>query len=73
MIKNFDNQKEKPVVSKKKLTIEDSFLFRRGSRYITHNLMRTGTINFRHFEQDSSPGEGVVANTCNFDFSSKRL
>ena len=73
VIENFDNQKETPVVSKKKLTIEDSFFCCRGSKYITHNLMRTGTINFRHFGQDSSPGVRVVVNTCNFGFSSERL
>ena len=65
MIENFDNKKEKPVVSKKKLTIEDFVSFCTGSRYITHNLMRAGTIDFRHFEQDSSPGVRVVVNTCN--------
>ena len=27
--------------------------------------MRAGIINFRHFEQDSSPGVRVVVNTCN--------
>ena len=73
-IENFDNEKEKPVVSKKKLTIEDFVSFCTGSRYITHNLMRVGTIDFRHFEQDSSPG---VKSCCehlqhNFDFSSER-
>ena len=65
VIENFDNEKEKPVVSKKKLTIEDFVSFCTGSRYITHNLMRAGTIDFRHFEQDSSPGVRVVGNTCN--------
>ena len=65
VIENFDNEKEKPVVSKKKLTIEDFVSFCTGSRYITHNLMRAGTIDFRHFEQDSSPGVRVVVNTCN--------
>ena len=49
---NFDNEKEKPVVAKKKLSIEDFVSFCTGSRYITHNLMRTKTIDFRHFEQD---------------------
>ena len=49
VIENFDNGKEKPVVSKKKLTIEDFVSFCTGSRYITHNLMRAGTIDFRHF------------------------
>ena len=49
VIENFDNEKEKPVVSKKKLTIEDFISFCTGSRYITHNLMRAGTIDFRHF------------------------
>ena len=65
VIENFDNEKEKPVVSKKKLTIEDFVSFCTGSRYITYNLMRAGTIDFRHFEQDSSPGVRVVGNTCN--------
>ena len=65
VIENFDNEKEKPVVSKKKLTIEDFVSFCTGSRYITHNLMQGGTIDFRHFEQDSSPGVRVVVNTCN--------
>ena len=65
MIENFDNEKEKPVVSNKKLLIEDFFSFCTGARYITHNLMRAGTIDFRHFEQDSSPGVRVVVNTCN--------
>ena len=50
VIENFDNEKENPVVSKKKLTIEDFVSFCTGSRYITHNLMRAGTMNFRHFE-----------------------
>ena len=62
---NFDNEREKPVVSKKKLTIEDFVSFFTGSRYITHNLMRNGTIDFRHFKQDYSPGVRVVVNTCN--------
>ena len=61
VIENFDNEK----VSKKKLTIEDFISFCTGSRYITHNLMRAGIIDFRHFEQDSSPGVRVVVNTCN--------
>ena len=65
VIENFDNEKEKTVVSKKMLTIEDFVSFCAGSRYITHNLMRAGTISFRHFEQDSSPGVRVVVNTCN--------
>ena len=46
---NFDNGKEKPVVSKKKVRIEDFVSFCTGSRYVTHNLMRAGTIDFRHF------------------------
>ena len=53
------------MVSKKKLTIENFVLFCTGFRYITHKLMQAGTINFRHFEQDSSPGIRVVVNTCN--------
>ena len=65
VIENSDNEKEKPVIIKKKLTIEDFVSFFTGSRYITHNLMRAGTINFRHFENDSSPGVRVVGNTCN--------
>ena len=65
VIENFDNEKEKPVVSKKKLTIEDFVSFCTGSRYVTHKLMRAGTIEFRHFEQDSSPGVRVAVNTCN--------
>ena len=65
VIENFDNDKENPVVSKKKLTIEDFVSFCTGSRYITHNLMRAGTIDFRHFEQDSTRGVRVVVNTCN--------
>ena len=56
VIENFDNEDEKPVVSKKKLTIEDFVSFCTGSRYVTHNLMRAGTIDFRHFEQYFSPG-----------------
>ena len=54
---NFDNEKEKPVVAKKKLSIEDFVSFCTGSRHITHNLMRAKTIHFRHFV--------VVVNTCN--------
>ena len=65
LIEHFDNEKEKPVVSKKKLTTEDFVSFCTGSRYLTYNLMRAGTIDFRHFEQDSSPGVRVVGNTCN--------
>ena len=53
------------MVSKKKLTIEDFVSFCTGSRYITHNLMRDRTIDFRHFKQDYSPGVRVVVNTCN--------
>ena len=45
VIENFDNGKEKPVVSKKKLTIEDFVSFCTGLRYITHNLMRDETID----------------------------
>ena len=58
-------RKKNPVVSKKKLTIEDFLSFCTGSRYITHNLMQAGTIDFRHFEQDLSPGVRVAVNTCN--------
>ena len=65
VIENFDNEKEKPVVSKKKLTIEDFASFCTGSRHKAHNLMRTGTIDIRHFEQDSSPAVRVVVSTCN--------
>ena len=65
VIENFDNEKEKPVVSKKNLTIEDFVSFCTGSRCITHNLMRARTVDFRHFEQNSSPEIRVVANTCN--------
>ena len=65
MIENFDNEKEKPVVSKKILTIEDFVSFCTGSRYITRNLMWARTIDFQHFEQDSSPGVRVAVNTCN--------
>ena len=65
MIENFDNEKKKPVVTKKKLSIEDFVSFCRGSRYKTHNLMGAGIIVFRHFEQDSSPGVRVVVDTCN--------
>ena len=68
---NFDNKKEKPVVTKKKLSIEDFVSFCAGSRYITHNLMRTGTINFRHFEQGFSPEVRVVVNTCNITLTFK--
>ena len=50
VIENFDNEKEKSVVSKKKLTTEDFVLFCTEFRYITHKLMQAGTINFRHFE-----------------------
>ena len=46
VIENFDNEKEKPVVSKKKLTIEDFVSFCTGSKFIAHNLMQTGAINF---------------------------
>ena len=46
VIENFDNEKEKSVVSKKKLEIEDFVSFCTGSRYIAHNLMRAGTIFF---------------------------
>ena len=53
LIENFDNERKKPVVTKKKLSIEDFIMFCSGSRYITHNLMQAGTINFRHFDQDS--------------------
>ena len=65
VIENFDNEKEKPVVTKKKLSIEDFVSFCTGSRYITHNSMQAGIIDFRHFEQDSLPGVKVVVNTCN--------
>ena len=53
------------MVSKRKLTIEDFVSFCTGSRSITHNLMRNGTIDFRHFKQDYSTGVRVVVNTCN--------
>ena len=73
MIENFDNEKKKAVVTKKKLSIEDFVSFCRGSRYKTHNLMGAGTIVFRHFEQDSSPGVRVVVDTCNItNFPSER-
>ena len=39
VIENFDNVKEKPVVTKKKLSIEDFVSFCAGSRHVTHNLM----------------------------------
>ena len=65
VIENFDNEKKKPVVTKKKLSIEDFVSFCTGSRYITHNLMRVGTIDFRHFEQNSSLVVRVVVNTYN--------
>ena len=39
VIENFDKEKEKPVVSKKKLTIEDFVSFCTGSKFIAHNLM----------------------------------
>ena len=64
VIENFDNEKEKSVVTKKKLSIDDFVLFCAGSRHVTHNLMRAGTIDFQHFEQDSSPGVRVAVNTC---------
>ena len=48
-----------------KRTIEDFVSFCIGLRYITHNLMRDGTIDFRHFKQDYSPRVRVVVNTCN--------
>ena len=41
VIENFDNEKEKPVVSKKKLTIDDFVSFCTGSKFIAHNLMQT--------------------------------
>ena len=69
MIENFDNKKEKPVVSRKKLTIEDFVSFCTGSRYIAHNLMRDGTIHFRQFKQDYSAGVRVVVNTCNINLT----
>ena len=65
VIENFDNEKENSVVTKKKLSIEDFVSFCTGSRYITDNLMRAGTIDFRHFEQGSSPGVRGVVNTFN--------
>ena len=65
MTENFDNEKEKPVVAKKKLSFEDFVSFCTGSRYITHNLMRAKTIDFRHFELDFSPRVKVVVNTYN--------
>ena len=65
VIENFDNDKEKPVVTRKKLSIEDFVSFCTGSRYMTHNSMRVGIIDFRHFEQDPSLGVKVVVNTCN--------
>ena len=65
MIENFDNEKEKPVVTQKKLSMEDFVSYCTRSRYITHNLMRARTIDYRHFEHDSSPGVRVVVNTCN--------
>ena len=65
VIENFDNEK----VSKKKLTIEDFISFCTGSRYITHNLMRVKTIDFRQFEQDSSPGVRVAVNICNINLT----
>ena len=46
VIENVDNEKEKPVVTKKKLSIEDFVSFCRGSRYKTHNLMGARTIDF---------------------------
>ena len=64
VIENCDNEKEKPVVTKKKLSMEDFVSFCTGSRYITHNLIRARTIDFQHFEQDSSPGVRTVVNTC---------
>ena len=63
VIENFDNEKN-AVFTKKKLSIKDFILFCTGSRYITHNLMWAGTINFQYFELDSSPGVRVVVNTC---------
>ena len=59
---DFDNEK-KPVVAKKKLSVEDFVSFCTGSRYITHNLMQAVTINFQYFELDSSPRVRVVVNT----------
>ena len=49
MIENFDDGKEKPVVTKKKLSMEDFVLFCTGSRYITHNSMRAGIIELPIF------------------------
>ena len=57
------------MVSKKKLTIEDFISFCTGSRYITHNLMRVKTIDFRQFEQDSSPGVRVAVNIGNINLT----
>ena len=65
VIENFDNEKEKPVVTKNKLSIEAFVSFCTRSRYKTHNLMLAGTIDFRHFEEDSSRGVRVVVNTYN--------
>ena len=42
MIENFDNEKEKPVVTKKKLSIHDFVSSYTGYGYIAHNLMRAG-------------------------------
>ena len=41
------------------------FHFCTRSRCMTHNLIRGGTIDLQHFEQDSSPGVKVVVNNCN--------
>ena len=49
-IENFDNEKEKPVVTEMKLSIEDFASFCKGSIYITCNSMRARTIDFRHLE-----------------------
>ena len=65
MIENFDNEKEKPLFTKNKLSIDDFVSFCTGSRYITHNLMQARTIDLRHFEQDYSTRIRVVVNTSN--------
>ena len=46
VIENFDNKTEKTVFTKEKLSKENFVLFCTGSRYITHNSIRAGIIDF---------------------------
>ena len=46
VIENFDNKTEKTVFTKEKLSKENFVSFCTGSRYITHNSIRAGIIDF---------------------------